>query len=247
MTTKNQNSALPAETLVQVKVILERLFTDGRQWVSGISTTDWRRVQYVSGSRSARRSEWTGPSVEHLASDLRPLLGYMGKNATSETALTHFYMVVRADKKCLDGNCIAFLRPVLKKNFDDEPQLNFHIWFNCLNPGTADDHLMIGWRLEGPEGKRTPHDFFHAQPLRKFGSEETTHGLHERFPESFPTIPLPASNVVELCLTAVLVACGKEALRLFVTSGNPSVRSASRIFWSKVFGSPNADLAAVPA
>jgi hypothetical protein len=232
------NPTLPAETVAQLRFIFDRVFNDGRQWVKGIGQTDWRRLRYFSDPRTARRSAGgSAPSVTHVAAELAPVLGYLGKDASAETASTHSYIVVRADSKCLDGNGIALLRPVLKTNFDNDPQLNFHIWFHCLSPGTVDDHLMLGWRLEAPEGGGSNHDFYHAQPLRRYGPEETRHGLHERFPESFPTIPLPASTVVELCLTAVLVACGKDALRSLVrNSGDPAVRAAAKAFWTKLFG-----------
>jgi len=238
MATVPSGPALPAETVAQIRFILERSFNDGRQWVRGISLSDWRRLRYVGDPRAARRAGGgAAPSVEHVAAEFPPILGYLGKDANAETASTHSYIVVRADSKCLDGNGIALLRPVLKTNFDNHPQLNFHVWFHCLSPGTVDDHLMVGWRLEAPEGGGSTHDFYHAQPLRRYGPQETLHGLHERFPESFPTIPLPASNVVELCLTAILVACGKDALRALVrNSGDAAVRAAANAFWTKVFG-----------
>ncbi len=237
MATLVVTSPLPPDTVVEIRFILDKVFKEGRQWVKGISTTDWRRTRYCGDARSARRAGDTGPSVSNVIAELEPLLGYLGKPVSVETSLMHNYFVVKADSQCLGSNGIALLRPVLKNNFDNQPQLNFHVWFHCLSPGTNDDHLMLGWRLESPEGGGSTHDFFHAQPLRKYGIEESVHGLHARFPEGFPTIPLPASNVVELCLTAVLVACGKDALRGLVrSSGNASVRTAANLFWTKLFG-----------
>lgn len=227
--------ALPPETVTQVKFILGKLFKDGQQWVKGIGMSDWRRVRYV-GTR-ASRSVGTGPSVKFVVEDILPVFTYLSKVASNATGGMHSYLIVKADNGCLTENGIALLRPVLKSNFSNEPTLNFHVWFHCLPSGLPNDHLMVGWRLEGPEGGNSAHDFFHAQPLRAYGPEEQGHGLHERFPVRFPTLPLPASNVVELCLTAVLVACGKEALRTFVGSGNPEVRVAAKAFWGKVFGS----------
>jgi hypothetical protein len=239
------NAALPADTVTQIRVILERSFIEGRHWVKGISTTDWRRRRYFGDSRAARRAVGgAAPTVTHVAAEFPPMAGYLGKNASAETAMAHSYILVKADSKCLEGNGIALLRPVLKTNFDNQPQLNFHVWFHCCSPGTDNDHLMVGWRLESPEGGGSTHDFYHAQPLRRYGPEETLHGLHERFPESFPTIPLPASNVVELCLTAVLVACGKDALRTLVrSSGDATVRAAANAFWTKVFGGAGQSIA----
>ncbi len=240
MATAPTTSPLPSETVQQLRFILDRLFKEGRQWVKGIGTSDWRRARYLGDARAARRAAGAAPSVVNVVADVQALLGYLGKDATSETASMHNYIVVKADSQCLDGNGIALLRPVLKTNFDNQPQLNFHVWFHCLSPGTVDDHLMVGWRLEAPEGGGSTHDFFHAQPLRRYGPDATVHGLHARFPEGFPTIPLPATNVVELCLTAVLVACGKDALRALVrNSGDATVRSAANAFWTKVFGGLN--------
>lgn len=229
---------LPQETLAQLRFILERLFEEGRHWVNSIDVRDWRRSRYI-GAR-ARRSTGSGPSINQVVDDIKPVLGYLSKEASNLTGGMHSYVIVKGDSGCLAENGIALVRPVLKTNFSGEPTLNFHVWFHCMPSGGADDHLVTGWRLEHPEGNNTSHDFFHAQPMRKFGPEESVHGMHNRFPESFPTIPLPASNVVELCLTAVLVACGKEALRTFVrSSANAEVRAAARDFWTKLFGVAN--------
>jgi hypothetical protein len=182
----------------------------------------------------------SAPSVANVVTDVHVLLSYLAKEASAATASTHNYFVVKADSKCLNSSGIALLRPVLKTNFDNKPQLNFHVWFHCLSPGTVNDHLMVGWRLEAPEGGGSAHDFFHAQPLRRYGPDDAVYGLHNRFPDSFPTIPLPATNVVELCLTAVLVACGKDALRVLVRgSGDAAVRAAANAFWTRVFGTSN--------
>lgn len=228
-----QAQTVAPEVVSQLRIIVEKLFSDGQRWVKGIDRADWRRQRYV-GDR-ARRAVGSGPSVANVVDWIPPVLGYLEKEASGETASLHNYLIVKPDSQCLDDKGIALLRPVLKRDKDDRPQINFHIWFHVLSPQGSDDHLMLGWRLESPEGDATTHDFFHAQPLRKYGVEEAVHGLHARHPERFPSIPLPASNCVELCLTAVLVACGKEALRDFVRSSDPAVRAASRGFWDKVF------------
>lgn len=234
MTAAPEQSLAP-ETVAQLRFILEKLFNEGQHWIKGIATTDWRRARYV-GAR-ARRSTGLGPSVTQVVEEIQPVSGYLSTGASNVTGAVHSYVIVKGDSGCLNENGIALLRPVLKSNFSDEPTLNFHVWFHSMPSGNANDHLMVGWRLECPEGGTSTHDFFHAQPLRRYGPEEKGYGLPDRFSESFPTIPLPASNVVELCLTAVLVACGKEALRLFVRSSrNAEVRAAAKLFWTKVFG-----------
>lgn len=237
MATAANEQGLAAEAVAQLRFILDRLFKDGQQWIKGITTTDWRRMRYVEAR--ARRSTNTGPSITHVVKEMQPVLGYLAKVASEETGRFHGYVIVKGDNSCLKEGGVALIRPVLKLNLDNEPTLNFHVWFHCMPSGNDEDHLMVGWRLEGPEGggDSSPHDFFHAQPLRSYGPEDKGHGLHDRFPVRFPTIPLPASNVVELCLTAVLVACGKETLRTFIrSSGNAEVRAAANTFWTKVFG-----------
>lgn len=232
MTTVGKARFLAPETIVQLGYILDKLFTDGQQWVKSVGNSDWRRTRYV-GVR-ARRSVGTGPSVSNVVDDIQPVLGYLAKEASDKTGMVHSYMIVKAENGCLKEDGIALFRPVLKSNLSNEPQLNFHIWFHCMPAASLDDHMMVGWRLEAPEGGTSIHNFFHAQPLRDF--EGKGHGVHPRFPERFPTIPLPASNVVELCLTAVLVACGREALRAFVNDRrNPEVHTAAKALWEKIF------------
>lgn len=230
-TTGNAQSLAP-ETVAQLRYIFKRLFDDGQHWVRNIGVADWRRTRYVSSR--ARRSASTGPSVANLVDDIGLVEGYLTKNASTETGAVQSYVIVKPDSACLKDAGIALLRPVLKTNFSNEPQLNFHVWFHCVHASNTDDHLMVGWRLEAPEGGNS-HDFFHAQPLRDY--DGAGYGLHPRFPVRFPSIPLPASDVVELCLTAVLMACGKEALRGFVTDRrNTQVCAAATAFWAKVFG-----------
>jgi hypothetical protein len=235
MATTISEQALSHETVEQLNAIFDKVFTEGQQWIKSIGVTDWRKTHYL-GAR-ARRNSGTGPSVEHVANAVKPVLDYMAKTATTQTGATHNYIIVKPDNSCLNEGGIALIRPVLKCNTSNEPRLNFHVWFHCMPAANPDDHLMVGWRLEGPEGHTTTHNFFHAQPLRKYGSAEKGHGLPDRYPERFPTIPLPATDIVELCLTAILVACGKDAIGNLVRhSSNAKVRASANAFYTKVFG-----------
>lgn len=183
-----------------------------------------------------------------VVSEVRSLQGYVSKTPTAESASEHLYIIVKGDDQCIGrGEGLVLLRPVLKRNFDNIPQLNFHVWFHCVSRGSSSEHVVFGWRLEAPEGEgasgigEAKHNFYHAQPLLKFGPSQAINGLHREFPERFPTFPLPASSVVELCLTAVLVAGGKEALRTMVRNPDPSLRHAAKEFWTKVFGTEGGD------
>ena len=232
MTTISHAKPLPPDELEQLKSILNQLFREGNHWIAGIPSNDWRRIRY----HASRNRGPTDPSTDGVSNSWDPLAGYISKPATNLTGQLHHYLVVRPDKACEECNGIALLRLVLKTNFDDEPILNFHVWFHDVAPANGVDHLMFGLRLESPEGRDSSHNFFHAQPLRKYGPGEKVHGLPARLSESFPTIPLPANCLVELCLTAVLVACGKDALRNVIRNGRTTqVREAARVYWAKIF------------
>lgn len=235
MAQAHQSQALARETVEQVDEILKKLFNEGQRWLKGVGADDPRRIRYVS-NRPNRDAN--APSVTHVARDSQPVTNYLKKTATKETGSTHTYLVVKPDAPCLDDKVVALVRPVLKTNLDDKPCLNFHVWFHHLATD-GHEHFMIGWRLEGSEGDNSSHDYYHAQPLKKFGEAETIYGTPARQSERFPTIPLPASDIVELCLTMVLMASGKEALRnLVCASANQALRDSARKYWTKVFSNP---------
>ncbi len=228
-------AAVPREIISQLRVILGKVFEEGQLWIKSTSQADWRRQRYISAR--GRRAAISGPSVGNIVDVAQAIFGYIGKDASNETERSYHYLIVKPEPTCLAEDGVALLRPVLKLDLNNNPQLNFHVWFHGFSTPPDDNHLMMGWRLEVPEGGDSTHNFFHAQPLRKFGAEESVHGLgHPKHSERFPSIPLPASNCVELCLTAILIACGKEAIRTFVSSRDVAIRKASRIYWSKVFG-----------
>lgn len=231
----HQSQALTRETIEQVDEILKKLFNEGQRWLKSVAKDDPRRMRYIS-SRPIRDAN--GPSTTYVAKDIQPVTNYLKKTATKETGATHTYLVVKPDSPCLDEKVVALVRPVLKTNLDEVPCLNFHVWFHHLATD-GHEHFMVGWRLEGPEGNNTSHDYFHAQPLKKFGEAESIHGSPARQSERFPTIPLPVEDIVELCLTVVLMASGKEALRSLVcASTNKVLRDSARKYWTKVFSTP---------
>lgn len=233
MAPDQQKNTLPSDSADQIRAILRPLFDDGQRWLQAIAIDDWRKTRYAQQS-SRRRSPPSGPSLQNITTNAEQLLGYLSKEITTQVSGAHeYHFIVRPERVCASAGHVAIIRPVLKINFSGEPRLNFHIWFH---DHSNNDHLMYGWRLEGPEGSDTSHDYYHAQPLKRFGAEQSIYGMPNRFPEKFPTIPLPAIDVVELCLTAVLIACGKDALRTILRSnGNAHVREAARAFWGRLF------------
>ncbi|WP_157462068.1 hypothetical protein [Chitinimonas koreensis] len=219
----------------QVDEVLKKLFTEGKAWLKGFEAGDPRKSQY-SSNRPNRDSK--APDVKDIVTEIQCVTNYIKNRASSSTEAKHMYVIVKPDAPCHDDNVVTLIRPVLKINKNHEPCLNFHVWFHHLATNGS-EHYMAGWRLEGPEGDETSHDYYHAQPLKKFGEAASTHGAPGRQSERFPTIPLQANNIVELCLTTVLMVGGKEALRrLICTSTNKALRNSAREYWKRVFSGP---------
>lgn len=86
MTSEYADLALSSETAKQIRFILEKLFRDGKHWVRGISTTDWRRIRYAGDARAARRvAADTGPSTANVITEIQLVYGYLAMHACSET------------------------------------------------------------------------------------------------------------------------------------------------------------------
>lgn len=97
------------------------------------------------------------------------------------------------------------------------------------------NNTFIAFRFETPE-VGDEHDFFHCQPCRNFGDREN-------LPESaqishrFPTIPLNASNIVELTLCALMSTLGRKKTRRFMrslmTAADPDVSEVLQAAYSR--------------
>jgi len=96
-------------------------------------------------------------------------------------------------------------------------------------------NTFIAFRFEAPEAG-DEHDFFHCQPCRNFGDRED---LPEAAPISkrFPTIPLNASNIVELTLCALMSTMGRKKTRKFMQNlmrdGDSNINSVLRTSYSR--------------
>ena len=72
---------------------------------------------------------------------------------------------------------------------------------------------FIAFRFEAPESG-AQHNYYHCQPCRNLGDREPVPGA-ALISEHFPTIPLYASNIVELTVCALLSSMGHEELKQF--------------------------------
>lgn len=73
---------------------------------------------------------------------------------------------------------------------------------------------FIAFRFEAPE-EGEKHNFFHCQPCRNFGDKELV--PHAALvSEHFPTIPINATNIVELTMCALKACMGQSGVKKFV-------------------------------
>lgn len=92
------------------------------------------------------------------------------------------------------------------------------------------------FRFETPETGDV-HDYYHCQPCRNFGDKEKLKDS-VLFSERFPTIPMNASNIVELTLCTLLAALGRKKTKAFVRAllrqGSGSENSALKAAYGSV-------------
>lgn len=73
---------------------------------------------------------------------------------------------------------------------------------------------FLGFRFEAPE-KGEEHDYYHCQPCRDFGDRDVVPNA-ALVSHRFPTIPLNASNIVELTVCALMASMGHKKMKNFM-------------------------------
>lgn len=73
---------------------------------------------------------------------------------------------------------------------------------------------FIAFRFEAPE-QGEEHNYYHCQPCRDFGDREMVPNA-ALVSHRFPTIPLNASNIVELTVCALMSSMGQKKMKGFV-------------------------------
>ena len=106
----------------------------------------------------------------------------------------------------------AILGLWLKWNFAADP-FEFRLFVGQWSQigGTK---TFIAFRFEAPEmGEQ--HDYYHCQPSRDFGDRDPVpHAV--LISHRFPTIPVNASNIVELTICALMACMGHKGIKAFV-------------------------------
>lgn len=175
----------------------------GARWVKGLGTNDWRR---------------------NLVSELRGSdFGLMGAQQIS--ALKRQLLSNIADRREFHGLPMFVVQPhgpadaerwapafgiEARKNKDKNIQLGFHVIFFGKPQGKIQS---FGHRFDSPEGAGTTHNFFHAQPLKRWKQGGVVPGAFQVQPDTFPTFPLAARDSLDLALHALHVAGGHKLIR----------------------------------
>ena len=99
----------------------------------------------------------------------------------------------------------------LRWDFDADPY-EFRLFLGHWSE-IEGEKSFIAFRFEAPE-KGEEHDFYHCQPCRNFGDKDKVpHAVPVS--EHFPTVPINASNIVELTACAIMAVFGRKETRRF--------------------------------
>lgn len=185
--------------------LVNHMFNSGKTWRKSLTSTDWRSV-YNSGKPPVRLY-----SSEHrLINVLR----------SSESAPTPDEFIVLncdplAHKEYEKHKAVVLMKVVPSKGATGrEPRhVNFHVYWHSRNANNED--LVLGWRMEAPEGQSTDHHFFHVQSIEGFEVEGSI-SKSEWMPVKFPTMPLMAETQFELAMASCVSMCGVSELGMML-------------------------------
>ena len=106
----------------------------------------------------------------------------------------------------------AILGLWLRWNFEVEP-FEFRLFMGLWSEIGA-QKTFIAYRFDAPE-QGEEHNYYHCQPCRNFGDKEMV--PHAALvSEHFPTVPINASNIVELTVCALMSSMGHKKMKGFV-------------------------------
>ena len=75
--------------------------------------------------------------------------------------------------------------------------------------------MFIGFRFEPPEKQGNRHSYYHSQPCRSMGSRDTPDRFAPDVDDKEPTLPLAATNAVDLILCVYLALYGASRFKQF--------------------------------
>lgn len=176
-----------------VRLILDRLRVEGREWYRVAESED---VDFLEKRVSANFKMFDGREIHTVGP--KPV----GAFPTKKILLTK---PSSKEKEAVVGFWLRW-------NFNKDPvefRLFLGLWYE-----TNGERNFNGYRFETPE-EGQEHDYFHCQPSRNFGDRDL---LPEAalVSEKFPTIPLNASNIVELTVCALMATLGRKKMNQFL-------------------------------
>jgi hypothetical protein len=207
-----------------VVLILDRLKTEGLEWYRGAKAGDVRLFERrISGNFSILESHE---------------IHTIGRKPTGSFPAKKF-LVMRPSGR--EEEAVLGLR--LRWDFDVNP-LVFRIFLGQWSEvdGTK---TFVAFRFEAPE-EGDEHNYFHCQPCRNFGDKEMVPNA-ALVSQKFPTIPLNASNIVELTVCALMASMGHKKMKSFVqkllqdseAGSNNSLKTAYSRCFNLIGGQPN--------
>lgn len=106
----------------------------------------------------------------------------------------------------------AILGLWLRWNFDATP-FEFRLFIGQWSEIDG-GRTFIAFRFEAPE-QGEEHNYYHCQPCRNFGDRDLVPDA-ALVSQRFPTIPINASNIVELTICALMACMGHKEMKTFV-------------------------------
>ena len=181
------------EQFEAVQLILNQLKSDGLEWFRN-SVLDEKT--FLQQPRSEGFGVFNGRQIHEIGT--KPNGSFPGKK----------FLIMQPGAK--ETNAVLGLW--LKWDFREGTH-NFRLFLGQWS--VVEKKKTFGaFRFETPETGDV-HNYYHCQPCRNFGDKEKLKNS-VYFSERFPTIPLNASNIVELTLCALLAALGRQKTKTFV-------------------------------
>lgn len=193
-----------------VRSLLLRLSEEGREWYRTARFADNDLFKFGA---SANFTVFDGSAIHEI-----------GRNPAGAFPKGKFLLTKAHPKE--NAAVVGFW---LRWDFLQEPyefRLFLGLWYRAEGK-----RIFNGYRFDTPETGEE-HDYYHCQPCRNFADK----GL---LPEAatvsdkFPTIPVNASNIVELTVCGLMAALGRKETKRFLMAlmnsgdaGNEFLRSA---------------------
>ncbi|ESY48145.1 MULTISPECIES: hypothetical protein [unclassified Mesorhizobium] len=176
-----------------VVLILDRLKTEGLEWYRGAKAEDvYLFERRISGSFSI----FDGGEIHTVGR--KPKGSFPAKKILVMTPSG------REEE--------AILGLWLRWNFEADP-FEFRLFLGhwCEIDGQK---TFLAFRFDSPE-QGEEHNYYHCQPCRNFGDKELVPDA-ALVSQRFPTIPVNASNIVELTVCALMSSMGHKKMKGFV-------------------------------